>query len=552
MALRKEPARRYQSVEQLVGDIRRYLESRPVLARPDTIAYRTGKFIQRNRAASAAALLILFSLVAGLIATTWEAHRAEVERGRAERRFNDVRQLAHSVLFDYHDAIKDLPGATRARERLVKDALTYLDGLAKEAGGDPELQRELAAAYERVGDVRGQTYTANVGDRAGALDSYEKSLRIRETLRATDPTNAQSRRELAASYRKIGNILLETSDAPRGLQLLRKALAIDLDLAQENRTDPNIRRDLAQIHNDVGQALEYRGEMPAALEQQRQALALREELALRDLSDSKAQRDLCVSRINTGRIFFLSGDIPAALTINSKALDVAQRLLARDPTNADYRRLVAIAHQNNGDYRAQSGDIEGARESFQKKIALDEQAVAADSANVQARRDFAYSSERLGILSAQLGDRAEAMRYFQRNLSTREKIVADDPQNLDARYALTIAEAEVALSTAQEGQRDHALELCRQTIGELEGLSLDPTNVYLCGLRARAYDYLGDTYSALAANEEDWQNARRNYERSLALWNDLRDRKLLLADDTTRPEETARAIAKVDRALARK
>src|SRR5437764_4219171 len=103
------------------------------------------------------------SMLGGVIATTWEAHRAKLEKARAERRFNDVRQLAHSVLFDYHDAIKDLPGATRARERLVKDALIYLDGLTREAADDRELQRELADAYERVGEVRGRAYSASLG-----------------------------------------------------------------------------------------------------------------------------------------------------------------------------------------------------------------------------------------------------------------------------------------------------------------------------------------------------------------------------------------------------
>src|SRR5436190_5900035 len=133
MALRKERERRYQSVEQFSEDIRRHLESRPVLARKDTTAYRAAKFIRRNKAATIAATLVFLSLVAGLVATTWEANRAK-------RRFNDVRQLAHSVLFDYYDAIKDLPGATRARERLVKDALSYLDSLAGEAAGDSPLQ----------------------------------------------------------------------------------------------------------------------------------------------------------------------------------------------------------------------------------------------------------------------------------------------------------------------------------------------------------------------------------------------------------------------------
>jgi non-specific serine/threonine protein kinase/serine/threonine-protein kinase len=182
MAMRKETARRYRSVEQFSEDIRRHLAGRPVIARADTLSYRAGKFWQRNKVGIVAAALLLFTLVGGIVATSRQAHRARVqeqharaEQARAERRFNDVRNLAHSVLFDYHDAIKALPGATKVRELLVRDALNYLDSLAGEAHGDRALQRELAAAYERVGDVR-QT----LGDMAGTLESQMKALRIRE------------------------------------------------------------------------------------------------------------------------------------------------------------------------------------------------------------------------------------------------------------------------------------------------------------------------------------------------------------------------------------
>ena len=92
------------------------------------------------------------------------------------------------MLFDYHDAIENLSGATAIRERLVKDGLAYLDSLAGEASDDPELQRELAAAYDRVGDVRGKAYSAaNLGDFAGATESYSKALQIREALVAARP-----------------------------------------------------------------------------------------------------------------------------------------------------------------------------------------------------------------------------------------------------------------------------------------------------------------------------------------------------------------------------
>src|ERR1044071_3269291 len=52
----------------------------------------------RNRVATAAAVLVLVSLIVGLVGTVWQAHRATVQKARAERRFNDVRKLAHSVL----------------------------------------------------------------------------------------------------------------------------------------------------------------------------------------------------------------------------------------------------------------------------------------------------------------------------------------------------------------------------------------------------------------------------------------------------------------------
>jgi non-specific serine/threonine protein kinase/serine/threonine-protein kinase len=61
-----------------------------------------------------AAVVVLLIVISATVATVWQARRANVERARAERRFNDVRQLANSFLFEFHDAIKDLPGFDKA------------------------------------------------------------------------------------------------------------------------------------------------------------------------------------------------------------------------------------------------------------------------------------------------------------------------------------------------------------------------------------------------------------------------------------------------------
>ena len=161
-AMRKEPDERYPSAEAFSKDIQRFLEARPVEARRGSGGYRARKFIRRHRMGAAATALVLAALAAGLFATLREARRAREAEARAERRFNDVRKLANSFLFEFHDAIRDLPGSTPARALVVQRALEYLDGLAKESSGDSALRararRRLPEGRRRAGQpVLGRT-----------------------------------------------------------------------------------------------------------------------------------------------------------------------------------------------------------------------------------------------------------------------------------------------------------------------------------------------------------------------------------------------------------
>jgi serine/threonine protein kinase len=149
MAMRKEPQRRYASAEQLSEDIRRHLEGFAVRARADAFWYRAGKFIGRHTAGVAAALLVVLALIAGIIATSYQAHVANIERARAEHRFNEVRSLANAMMFEVHDKIAQLPGSTPARELIVGKALEYIDNLAHEAAGDPSLRACAGVPQDR-------------------------------------------------------------------------------------------------------------------------------------------------------------------------------------------------------------------------------------------------------------------------------------------------------------------------------------------------------------------------------------------------------------------
>src|SRR5438094_515219 len=556
MALRKEPARRYQTVDQFADDIRRHLESRPVLARKDTIGYRARKFVRRNRVAVAGALLILVSLIGGLIATAWQAHRATVQKALAERRFNDVRQLAHSVLFDYHDAIKNLPGATRVRERLVKDALNYLDSLAGEATGDPALQRELAAAYERVGDVRGEAFGASLGDRAGATDSYRKALTIREALVAAAPRDVQNRRDLAIISRKIGNQFLDTADPAPGLGYLRKSLSLYSELATEQPMRAELQQDLAEAYTALGNGLEANGDESAVLEQYGKALPIYQELLQGNPKERVLRRSLSVVYEKMGNALFLRSDTKGALENNAKALALRESLLAEDPTNTDYRRIVAISYQNNGDYRAWMKDTSGALESFRKKLQLDEQSVAADPANAQAVGDLAYSNLRLGELLVSSNDYTQAIGFLMHAADLYEKSAAIDQQDEGIPVRAAGAYARLGLAQAKLGNGSAAQEQCDKAAKLLLSAANDPANAMARRVRAIAFGDLGEAYATLATNngsrdsaKQEWRAARDMYQRSLNVLQELQKSGILDADEIPEVDNTGRKLADCEAAL---
>jgi len=126
-AMRKEPQRRYASVEHFSEDIRRYLKGFPVLARDSGIWYRTSKFVGRHKASCAGVAL----LTAGLMVSSLVAI---VQKRAAERRFADLREFANFVLNDLDLKLRE--GTTPARALLANKGVEYLDKLAFEKGGD--------------------------------------------------------------------------------------------------------------------------------------------------------------------------------------------------------------------------------------------------------------------------------------------------------------------------------------------------------------------------------------------------------------------------------
>ena len=509
MALRKEPPRRYSSVEQFSEDLRRHLEGLPVSARPRTFAYRSAKFIRRNRVAVSAALLLSLTLVAGVIATIWQARIARAERARAERRFNDVRKLANSFLFEFHDGIEKLPGSTPMRELLLKRALEYLDSLAREAGNDASLQSELATAYERIGNIQSSFGWANKGDTAAALASYRKALAIREALNSPE---ASSQLALAAALGKVGQTLIHTHDFSGAADHLRRAQSLLEPLLAPEPKNSEVRRHLRGILTSLGQALDEQKQPESAMNAWRQALQLAEAEVAQNPADFQAQRGLAAILAEMG--YQLLGTEAKAECVNyyRRSFTIFRQLAAAMPDDPQARRDLALACNRLGDAVFEAGDHDAALENYRESLRLREALATADPNNAQARHDLAVGYYNLGYSLAQKGETATAVATYEKAVALMEAVSAANPAN--ARYRANVA---------------------------------------------MFYVYFGKLWEGLAMKErlpratqrQRWEAARHWYQRALTVVSQMRASNLPTGSAVSTPEQLNAHLARCDVALAK-
>jgi len=552
-ALRKEPERRYPSVERLASDVRRHLEGLPVRARPDTFGYRAGKFVRRHRGGVAAAALVALALIAGTVATAWQARQARAAQARAEHRFNDVRALAHAVLFDYHDAIKDLPGSTPVRERLVRDALSYLDTLAQESHGDRSLQRELAAAYERVGDVQGGTLSGNLGDTQGALESYRKAQQILETLFAADSGDGQTRRDLARTVVARGTLLFDSGDVEGSLALARQAEQVLRPLAGDS-VDASLRLSLGAADDLLGVLLLETGDPRAAADRHRIAIRRLEAAPPAEQSAPAFRRALSVAHQHLGDALIQLDDREGTLESygRSRALRVA--LVAEFPDNSDYQKLVGTIDFWIGTVLAELGRYEEALAKYRVGLAGDSAQALHDPKNAATRAGLAFSLARVADMLLKLGKPREALAAYQQSRAIRVTELRQDSTNLFKRFQVIEAQAGICRATARTASA-RADQECERAAELMNGTTLEPSNAGYRGFLAGQYSDLAEAYDSLGRRGAPEERRRRRlaaldlYRRSSAIWSDLDARGLVNPTDTGRVSAASRAVARAEGAV---
>jgi tetratricopeptide (TPR) repeat protein len=573
MAVRKEPQRRYASVEQFAEDIRRHLEALPVAATTGSWRYRAGRFAVRHKAGVLATTVALIALAAGIGATVraariarQQAQIAQSERARAEKRFNDVRKLANSLIFEIHDSIQDLPGATPSRKLLLDRAVEYLDKLSTDTAGDVDLQRELAWGYQRLSAVQGDTSQSNLGQISAAEVSIRKSIALFEAVAKANPKNLTDQLNLAMAYRRraftdiyerngrqeidqalaISAPLMQTdgarpevrSERSLELQILasvedatgERLKAIDtfrqyLDLRQGiSRSNPEIkgiRRGVAHATIELAYQLGRFGNRDEALQLFDQGIAQYEAL-VKEGANPDTIRDLAASELRRGQINLMRADPAAAIVDFHHARDSTARLLKLDPKNEMLQSDTCGFDHDEGRALVVSGMI------AQGLVLLQRSVQCFRGLHLEADTGPGTGAMEAWIAEAQASSRnlPEALKHYQTGAVA---LAADIDKYDDARCDLAMVETKIANTLLHMGKLSEASEHYAKAL-DLARLpfSLEHMDIPALYAAADAYAGLGNVAAAKARKTQDAaersaleNGARRASADSLNVWKQI-------------------------------
>ncbi|HLK20266.1 MAG TPA: hypothetical protein VKT81_15020, partial [Bryobacteraceae bacterium] len=455
-ALHKEPIRRYLTVEQLAADIERYRRGWPVLARGNSASYRLKKFVRRQWLPLAAGAVVLLSLTAGLLATRYQAQKAELARAAAERarnqaeqerivaenqrkiaeqaqsvaveqravadartkeaeternreqvRYREVRSLASSMLFDLYDGVRDLAGSSTAKRLIVAKVQHQLELLSAEKGDSIGLQRDLAACYERMGELRMDPGSGKAGANA-AVESYEKAVDLRRRIAARSDSELADQRDLARALAKLGDSQFLASANKAALASHESARSLAGSLRKSHPQDASIQQTLGWIEGKRCTGMMTIGDSNSAIDACQNAISLLSPLAASGTGDIEVQRTLAITESAYANALRLTGHPQDALTHTRMALDSFHRLETLAPNNAEYRRLSSSAQLVLGNSYAAVGDWHASLEAFRSSVHSMETAIEIDPADLSAPLRLAYALRIFSHRLASAGNRDEA------------------------------------------------------------------------------------------------------------------------------------------------
>jgi len=567
--LAKQPQQRYASATALADDLRRFLGSEPILARPVGRTERTLRWCQRNPVVAALAGGIALVLLCGTVVSTSLAVWAVREKSRANQHAEQehtARELAEyrfaqaeKAVEEYLDGIENNEHLKEAdfldlRKRLLMSAVPFYEEFVKQKPGDTALEAKRGRAYGRLGLLRRQmgereqaaadfewmqaileplgitdpnhrselakshyglaAVLSDQGQLREAQIEYHQSIDLYRKLAAEFPANAAYRQPLAISQRNLGLVLRDLGRRDEAEVELRGALAIVSGLATAFPTVAAYREDMARIHFFLAPIL-TKGAEEEAETLLRQAVVLFRQLVDEFPKRPEHRLGLATAHTNLGAFLSERNKREETLANAQMAITLRKQLAAEFPAIPAYRQHLALGHRNLAGALEASGKREDAEIELRQSLALLEH-LTADFRGIPAYRfDLAESHHDLGSLLDNLSKPEEADNEHRQALAIRTQLATEFPAAPQYRRFAARSHYDLGLRLTRAGRHSEAESELVQSINLRKRLVAEfPDDVELLRPFALAQSYLGLVLDRLKRRPE----AKAVYREALKSW----------------------------------
>jgi tetratricopeptide (TPR) repeat protein/tRNA A-37 threonylcarbamoyl transferase component Bud32 len=405
-ALEKDKARRYSSANALAADIRRYLADEPIAARPPSTAYQLRKFARRHRALVAGVAAVFVVLVGGIVASTWQAVRAD-HAGRAALAERDRAAAAEQT-------------AGKERDR----------ALSAERAATSERNKALAVEGQAI-----QERNRAVTEKRRADDEAATAKAVSDFLQGDLLAQASANTQASPNTKPDPDLKVRTA-------LDRAAARIAGKFAKQSRVEAAIRWTIGRTYEELGLYPEAQGQFEVAR-------------ALRVKVLGEEHPDTLIAMHNLTVVYFYQGKYAEAEALYAKVLETRRRLLGEEhPDTLDSMNDLANTHEREGKY-AQAEALHAKVLEIQRRVLGEEHPNTLISMNNLA---VTYSME---------GKYAQAEALHTKELEIGRRVRGEEhPNTLISMNRLAVTYSREGKYAQAETLQAQVLEIRRRVLGE--------------------------------------------------------------------------------------
>jgi serine/threonine protein kinase len=460
--LEKDPNRRYGSAQEVVEELKRFLNGESIRARPVGPVTRGWRWCRRNPLVATLATSTILGLSFGLVATSV----AYVRTSRALDETRQAQQESDESLLEARQAVDDLfvrvsedyllnrPGMYPIRDDLLRRARDYYARFAARRAEAHEIQAELALAHYRVALI-----TEMIDSPARAIPHYEQAKDMQQRLLDEAPNDAAHLNAMGDTLNAIGRSWHKSENLTKARKAYAAALEIRKKLAEQVPDDAEFQRKLANTHMNIGKA-QLNADPEEARRQLNLAQAIRRSVLEKNPHNVKTRRDLGKGCFNLAELARAADQPDEQEQYLNQAIQAFEQSQPNHSQDIETSFQLAVCYRRLADLTDDRGESEGASDLYQEAYRRVEKLATENPTVLEFQAELAVVCVNLGKTELDQGRCEEALQRNDRAIEILVPLVAAHPEiDRYRRYLLTSIEAFLALAgqLTQQGRAPETL-----------------------------------------------------------------------------------------------